>query len=110
MQWQQKCKSYKICSPLKKKKKKKEKEIRGITEKVRPREWGIDVGINLYSTWSNAPTTSIKERYVTSSGAILKQRHVNKQKVDFSSVLQQNVSTKKHTIPEIDQRSNECKH
>ena len=32
--------------------------------------------------------------YVTSSGAMLKQRHVNIQKDDFSSVLQQNVSTK----------------
>ena len=30
----------------------------------------------------------IKERYVTSSGAMLKKRHVNKQEDDFSSVLQ----------------------
>ena len=29
---------------------------------------------SLNATWSNAPTASIKERYVTSSGAMLKQR------------------------------------
>ena len=43
---------------------------------------------SLNATWSNAPTTSIKECYGTSSGAILKQCHVNKQQDDFSSVLQ----------------------
>ena len=40
------------------------------------------------ATCSNAPTTLTKQRYLTSSGAILKQRHVNKQKDDSSSVLQ----------------------
>ena len=34
---------------------------------------------SLNATYSNAPTTSIKECYVTSSGAMLKQCHVNKQ-------------------------------
>ena len=38
--------------------------------------------------WSSAPTTLTKQCYLTSSGASLKQRHVNKQKDDFSSVLQ----------------------
>ena len=40
------------------------------------------------------PTMSIKECYVKSSVVILKQLHINKQKDDFSSDLQQNVSTK----------------
>ena len=40
------------------------------------------------ATWPNVPTTLTKQRYITSSGAILKQRQVNKQKDDFSSVLQ----------------------
>ena len=43
---------------------------------------------SLDATWSNAPTTSMKERYVTPSGVMLKRRHVNKQQDDFSSVLQ----------------------
>ena len=38
--------------------------------------------------WSNALTTLTKQRYLTSSGVILKQRHVNKQKDHFSSALQ----------------------
>ena len=46
------------------------------------------VRFSLNATCYNALTTSIKERYVTSSGAMLKQRHVNKQQDDFSSVLQ----------------------
>ena len=58
-------------------------------------------------TWCNAPKTSIKERYVMSSGAMLKQRHVNKQKDDFSSVLQQNVSTKRR-FHKICLRKNRC--
>ena len=41
------------------------------------------------TTSYNMPTTSIKKRYMTSSGAILKQCHANKQK-DFSSVLHKN--------------------
>ena len=40
------------------------------------------------ATWSNAPKTLTKQRYLTSSAAIWKQRHVNKQQDDFSSVLQ----------------------
>ena len=57
------------------------------------------------ATWSNAPTTLTKENnkkqkkkkkktkkkqqhYLTSYGAVLKQRHVNKQEDDFSLVLQ----------------------
>ena len=40
------------------------------------------------TTWSNVPKTLTKQRYLTSSGAIWKQCNVNKQKDDFSSVLQ----------------------
>ena len=41
------------------------------------------------------------------SGAMLKQRHVNKQKDDFSSVLQQNESTKR-IFHKICLRKNRC--
>ena len=44
--------------------------------------------------WYNTPLTSVKESYVTSSDAILLQCHVNKQKDDFSPVLQ-NIFTKR---------------
>ena len=37
---------------------------------------------------SNAPMTLTKQHDLMSSGAILKQRHINKKKDDFSSVLQ----------------------
>ena len=44
-------------------------------------------GFSFNATWSNAPTALTKQRYLTSSGAVLKQHHVNKQKNDFSSVI-----------------------
>ena len=53
------------------------------TDQIKTAFW-----FSLNATWSNALTTSIKECYLKSSGAMLKQRHVNKQQDDFSSVLQ----------------------
>ena len=57
--------------------------------------------VSFNTTWSNAPTTLTKQRYLTSSGAVLNQRHVNKQKNDFSSVLQWKYIDKKEISQDL---------
>ena len=64
------------------------------------------ISIFIYRNVILRANVTLKERYVMSSGAMLKQRHANKQKDDFSFVLQ-NVSTKGR-FHKICLRKNRC--